>query len=256
MLIRRKKETNVNAYIKFIEKIIYDKNIKDEIIGEIEKFSKDGIVAIDGNNLSGKILDSEGNLYIDIKYDNGKFICLYTKWDLDSVVVIEKETLNGGNYKLTKTDKVKYKTHNNENKYDIEAEEWIYNLDNKLLYKSKAEIEENFNSYKEQLVYRDDSPFINVVSTEKDWYISNGSIIKYKMNKNEMHSKKEIEEEYLICKKTYKDEFGTTCCFIDLGIELFVELMTGKMTIEEVLVKLNKKEPVKKIGEKNGKNSD
>ena len=188
---------------------------------------------------------------IDAPYDNGKFICTYTKWDLDSIVTIEKETLKGGNYKLTKTDKVKYKTYNYQNTYDIEIEEWIYNLDNKLLYKSKTEIEESFNSYKEQLVYRDDSPFINVVSTEKDWYISNGSIIKYKMNKNEMHSKKGIEEEYLICKKPYKDEFGTTCCFINLSRELFVELMTDKITIEEVLARLNKKEPVKKIGEKN-----
>lgn len=250
MFKNNRQANNINAYVNLIKKVVKDDEIKEEILEQLETFTNDGYIAVDGNNLSGKILNSDGNLYIDIKYENGKFICLYTKWNLDSIVTIEQESLKGGNYKLSKIDKVKYDTYNNENKIESEITEKIYNIENKLLYESKTKTEESFNSYKEQLLYRDDSPFINVVDIEKTWYMPNESIIRYSMNKNELHSKEEIQEAFLICEKPYVNEFSTTRNFINLGRNLFVELMTGKITIEEVLETLKENSSVKKKGDK------
>lgn len=251
-----KKENNVNAYITFISKVIKDKELRSEVIEKVEYFSSDGIITIDGSNLTGKIIREEGNLYLDIKYDKGKFVCSYTKWDINSLVLIEQEPLKNGNYKLTKTEKVKYKTPDSENIFEIEIEEKIYNSNDKLVYDSRIEIEESFDSQTKQLVYVDDSPFINMISIEKKWYMHNGSIILYNMEKNELNTKKGIQESYLICKKPYVSEFGTTKNFIFLGRDLFIELMTGKLTIEEVLIKLEAKAPVKKMGVKNEKDSN
>ena len=160
------------------------------------------------------------------------------------------ESIYAGNYKLSKTDKVKYDTHNNENTIESEITEKIYNMESKLLYESKTKIEESFNSYKEQLLYRDDSPFINVVDIEKTWYMPNESIVRYSMNKNELYSKEEIQESFLICKKPYVNEFSTTRNFVNLGRDLFVELMSGKQSIEEVLESLKQKDSVKKKEDK------
>lgn len=71
---------------------------------------------------------------------------------------------------------------------------------------------------------------------EKNWYISNGSIVKYRLNrKNELDKKINLYESYNICKKPYFDGFLTQQNFVPLDKELFHEFMTGKISIDEVL---------------------
>ncbi len=246
MFRKKKVENNVNGYILFISKVVKDEKTKKEIIDQLNYFSSNGIINIDGSNLTGKIIDKNGNLYLDIKYGNDKFMCSYTKWNLNSVILIEQEGLKSGNYKITKTDKTKYDSNNYQNEYSIEIEEKIYNKTGQILYESERKISEEFNSYKDGLVYKDDSPFKNVIDVEKTWYIKNGSIIKYKMKKNELDSKGGIKESYLICSKPLKTERETILNFSEIPKELYISFMIGELTIEEVLEKLNEKDVVKK----------
>lgn len=251
-MFRKKKEknNNVDHYVKFISKIVKDEKIKKEIIEQLDIFSSNGKISIDGNNLTGKILDEQGNLYLDIKYENNKLLCSYTKWDINSVVLIEQEGLKSGDYKITVTDKTKYRCFNKKNKYSIKIEERIYNENNQLLYESENMIEEEFDSYSDRLIYVDDSPFVNIVKMEKTWYMPNGSIINYKMSKDELYSKKGIKEDYSICVAPCETLNGTTMYFSSIPKELYISIMTGELTLEDALDSLNKKDPVKMMGKK------
>lgn len=247
MFRKKKKENNINGYVEFIEKIIEDDEIKNEIIEKLEFFIDNGIVNIDGKNLTGKIIEEDANLYLDIKYEKGKFVCSYTKWDINSVVLIEQETLKSGNYKLTKTDKTKYYTYNRRNEYSTSVEEKIYNKDNVLLYESSNKIEEGFDSYKDRLVYTDDSPFKNMIRTEKYWYMPNGSIIMYSLYKNELFYKEEIQENYQICEQPYVSDDGCILkSFKPISRDLFISLMNGEKSIDEVLQEFSEPNCVKK----------
>lgn len=241
MFLKRKNKNNINGYVKFISEIIKDETIKEEVIEQLKRFYEDGIINIDGNNLMGKIY-GEDNLYLDIKIHENKFICSYTMFDMNSVVLIEQDNLKDGNYKITKSDKTKYYTNNCEDIYSTKIEERIISKTNELLYESKYEAQEEFASCKGRLVYKDDSPFRNFSKVEKRWYIPNGSIIVYQMDKNELYDKRKLEENYSICKEPCKTESCTIENYTRIPRELFIDFMSGKLSIEEVLDSLNKKE--------------
>lgn len=89
------------SYNKFLETLLVDKDIKEEIISQVEIFSK-GKINFDGDNLYGKIIDKEGNDYLEIKYENKYFICNYTKWNSSCIVNITQIPLKNGNVKIEK----------------------------------------------------------------------------------------------------------------------------------------------------------
>lgn len=241
MFLKRKNKNNINGYVKFISELIKDETIKEEVIEQLKRFYEDGIINIDGNNLMGKIY-GEDNLYLDIKIHENKFICFYTMFDMNSVVLIEQDNLKDGNYKITKSDKTKYYTNNCEDIYSTKIEERIISKTNELLYESKYEAQEEFSYCKGRLVYKDDSPFRNFSKVKKMWYIPNGSIIVYQMDKNELYDKRKLEENYYICKEPCKTENCTIENYTRITRELFIDFMSGKLSIEEVLDSLNKKE--------------
>lgn len=245
MVGKTKEKNNIDYYVKFISKVVKDEKIKKEIIEQLHIFYSDGTISIDGNNLTGKIIGEKGNLYLDIKYEIDNFVCSYTKWNINSVVLIEQERLKSDDYKITKTNKNKYHCFNKRNKCSIKIEEKIYNKDNQLLYESENKVDEEFDSYDNRIVYKDDSPFVNVITMERTWYMPNGSVIKYQMTKDELYRKTGIKENYLMCVAPCKTGNETTMDFLSISRELYISIMTGELTIEEALESLNKKDPVK-----------
>lgn len=240
-------ETNIDGYLKFIDRVLKDEEIKKEIKGEIKRFKNEGIITIDGNNLTGKILGRLNNLYLDIKYDKDKFVCSYTNWSINSPVLIEQDVLKEGNYKTTKTEKAMIFSSNNINAYETKILEKVHNRDGILLYESESNEQEEFSSFNDKLIYRDDSPFKNYFNIEKTWYIPNGSVIKYTMSKNELHTKEGIQESYSICEGPIKTEQGSFYYFDKLPKELFISFMTGRTTIQEVLNEVKKKGKAKTL---------
>lgn len=136
---------------------------------------------------------------------------------------------------------------NNKNKTEIEEVEKIYNKNHNLIYESILKNDNSYNSYADKIVYNEESSFENNFELTKNWYISNGSIIKYKFAKEKFKNKDYSKESYLICPKVYEEKLKKTYYFDELDQNLFNQFMTGKISIEEVLEQNNKINKVKNI---------
>lgn len=228
------------SYNKFLETLLVDKDIKEEIISQVEIFSK-GKINFDGDNLYGKIIDKEGNDYLEIKYENKYFICNYTKWNSSCIVNMTQIPLKNGNVKIEKKEKIEFVCSGDDNQTSVEEFEKIYDSNNELIYESKLNYDESYNSLNSSIVYKSDSWWSNKFDLEKKWYISNGSIIGYKLSKRYLDynnsDNSNLEEYYSICKGSYKDEFNgmTVYNFVTLDEELFKLFMSDKITIDELL---------------------
>ena len=242
VLFKNKRKNNINNYLIFINKIICDEEIKNEIIEQIKRFLSQGTIIIDENNLTGKISNKENKLYLDIKYEKGKLICSYTKNDINSIVLIEQETIKSGNIRTIRNEKVKYNSHGRKQESHLNINEKIYNKENRLLYESQTNVSEELESYKDRIIYVDDSPLKNMINIKKYWYISNGSIIMHELNKVNLYCEITSKESYSFYEGKGNDRFP-------IEKELFILFTKGEISEEELI-----KEVVHiKILEKNNK---
>lgn len=239
VLFKNKKKNNINNYLIFINEIICDDEIRNEIIGQIKRFLSQGTIIVDENNLTGKISNKENKLYLDIKYEKGKLICSYTGNDINSIVVVEQESIKSGNTRIVRNEKLKCNSHGRKQEYHFNVNEKIYNKENKLLYESENNINEELESYKDRIIYLDDSPSKNKTNIKKCWYISNGFIIVYELNKTNLHYKTTSEEKYLFCKDKGSEEFP-------IEKELFILFTTGEISEQELIENVERIKILKK----------
>lgn len=235
MFKKFKNHYSEDSYKKFLENILVDSKLKDEIISQINIFSEEGKVNFDGNNLFGKIIKKEGNDYLEIRYENDYFICNYTTWGGKRIISITQIDLKNGNVKIDKKEKTEYTCPQNENETTTSELEKIYDRQHKLVYESKLEYENSYESLESSLIYDAERHFSNSLELEKCWYIPNGSIIKHRLCKRYMCDDSKIEETYSICRLPYNDGSVNVLNFIDLKEELFKAFMSGKITISELL---------------------
>lgn len=241
MFKNNKKYYDEEAYKKFLESILVDKDIKEEIFNQIDIFSSEGKISFDGNNLYGKYINKKGNDYLEIRYENQYFVCNYTKWNGRNIVNITQIDLKNKNIKIDRKEKTEYSCPDNKNETKIEELEKIYDSKNKLIYKSSLDKSVSYDSLENTIVYKDDSYWANNFELEQEWYISNGSSINYKLSKHYLHEQSKISETYSICPAPYGDGFGRYYHFTDLDENLFKSFMMGQITIEQLLEQ-NKKE--------------
>ena len=235
-----------SAYKKFLESILVDKETKEEIFNQIDIFLIDGKISFDGNNLYGKFINKNGNEYLEIRYENKYFVCNYTKWNGRNIVNITQIDLKNKNIKIDRKEKTEYICPDNKNETKIEELEKIYDLENKLIYKSTLNRTVSYDSIENSIVYENDRYWTNNFELEKNWYISNGSIINYKLSKHYLYDQSELDECYSVCPGAYSDGFGRYYNFTNLDENLFKLFMTGQITIQQLLEQNQKNENNKK----------
>ena len=247
---KNKKETvkydNCESYKNFISNILIDKEIKEEVLGQINYFEENGYIYFEGNNLYGRSFEKEAPLYLEIRNDKNGFICNYTKWSGRASIKITQNDLKNENIKVEKEELGNVLYHDN-NRHENTKEEFrkVYDKNNNLIYKETFKENREYDSLESSLIYTD-ACFRNKFELERTWNISNGSIIQYKLSKNDFYNDASLQEDYLICEKPVKVPFeGTHYYFDNLNKQLFKLFMTGEMTIENVLEE-HQKEQAKK----------
>ena len=238
------KKEKIRNYINFLIKKIVDEILIDEIVEEINKFSKHGSFFIQESNLYGRINNNEGNDYIAIKCTDKSVVCNYTKWSGSSNINICQTKLKNGNIKVSREEKIDYIHPLDKNSTRRKYNEKIYNDKDFLIYKSEISENEEYDSYSEQLIYNNSSVFDNKLEIEKNWYFIDGTIINYKLKKQNYDFTK-FEESYSICEKPYEDDIAIYYNFNGLDRELFSQFMTGQIDLESLI--LQNKEKQKQI---------
>lgn len=234
-MFKLNKNYDVNSYKKFLGSLLVDKEIKEEILNQINLFFEEGKITFDGNNLYGKMISKKSNEYLEIRYENQYFVCNYTKWNGRNIVNITQIDLKNKNIKIDRKEKTEYTCPDNKNETKIEELEKIYGSENKLIYTSTLNENVSYNSLENSIVYEDDSYWENNFELEKNWYISDGSIIKYQVSKHYLYEQSELEESYSVCPGSYSDGFERYYHFTNLDENLFKSFMTGQITIEQLL---------------------
>lgn len=102
------------------------------------------------------------------------------------------------------------------------------------MYESTLKHEATYDFLEYSIVYKSDK-WSNNFDLEKQCYIANGSIIKYKLSKQYVNEPSELNEKYFICPGSYSDGYTRYYNFIELDENLFKLFMTGNITIEELL---------------------
>lgn len=237
-MYKKKKIVDLNHYNELIKQIIVDEKIRVEIV-EIINCYKDKSVCFDGNNLYGKKLNKKGNDYLEIKYENYKFSCIYTDWQSKKRVIITQDNLKENQKYINRVEFNYVETLNDnlENEKDSLRTEKIYDKDNKLIYESNLTQKDRFDSINNFMCYKNDC-FTNIIKLNKKWYI-NDVIIQYDLEKQYLSDY--LYEQYSICPGKIKTDFENLYLFNDLERDLFINFMTGKITIRELLEKNSKK---------------
>lgn len=235
MFKKDKKHYDEDAYKSFLRRILVCEEVNETLINKIDVFKEDGKINIDGNNLYGKIINKEGNEYLEIRYENNCLVCNYTEWNGSKIISISQIDLKNGNIKINTREKIEYHCFGNENETRVEELERIYDSQKKLICESKLEQDETYDSIESAIVYKDESWWANSFKLEKKWYIPNGSIIMYELSKKYMRDKSKLTEGYFICPGRYYDGCMWRRDFVELDKKLFNSFMTGKITIEELL---------------------
>ena len=244
-----------SKYIEVLDKIIVDSEILKTIKDKINYYLSHGKLYLDGDDLYGTFINKYDGTranpvkeFLEIKMNGYEVICNYSEWSNRRLVNIIQNTLKGGNTKIyiKYTDKIASFDENN--MYDVKEEERIYNYQRRLIY------DYELNSEKEYATgaYNDSGIIYNGFRTnysklEKNWYIENGSIIKYELSKHFMDDDSKLKEEYSICIHPVKSEFdGTNYDFEKLDEDVFIAFMDGRISINDVI---NEVEGQKKIKE-------
>lgn len=235
------KKINIEKYKELIKKIILNEQIRKEIIEKIDYFNNHGEIVIDGYNLYAKCKNSKD--FLELKYENKYFLCNYTEWDFAKFITISQKCLKNNFSKLERKEKNEYKCNDNSNNSTrIEEIEEIYNAAKNKVYESKFSNDIDYNTFENSIEYTNNHYFTNYFDLDKKWYISNGSIINYKLKKSIMNENSEIEERYSICPEAYCGNFATYYNYVDLDESIFKQFMSGSITIDEVLEHIDKEE--------------
>lgn len=253
------KEYKIAKYKACLDEMLVDEEIKEEIIKLINFYNEYGRLNIDGNSLYGKYINDKDLNYanpvkefLEIKIDGSIIICNYTDWCNRRVVNIIQNCLKGAHNKIYKKTTDESRAYNNRNEYNIEEIEKIYDEQNNIVYDCKLEKNSDFDTYyakENSIIYNGKTCFENCFNLEKNWYISNGSIIKYKLEKAFLDENDGIYESYSVCPHELKIDNERKYFFVDLDKELFKQFMIGNITIYDLLDK--NKEVNKKLVKEN-----
>lgn len=237
-MFKIKRNYNVESYKIFLEQILVDREIKEEILNLIEIFNE-GKITFDGSNLYGKIIDKKGNDYIEIKYQNGFLVCNYTDWAGGKIVNINQVGLKRGNVKVNRREKIEYVCYNYTNQTNVEEIEKIYDKNKNKIYDSKLTYNEEYDATENFINYSNKSCFDNRFELYRQWYIPTGEIISYRLSKSYMDNNSQIEENYSICPGVIVTEYERRYNFEKLDENLFKNFMSGQISIEELLEQNN-----------------
>ncbi|MBE6152774.1 MAG: hypothetical protein E7166_00910 [Firmicutes bacterium] len=241
-----KKNKKSKCFISKLNELLIDSEIKEQIIEKINFYLYYGKIHFDNNDLYGTYINKNdlnratpAKEFLEIKIIDNNLICNYSEWSNRKITNIAQKRIKGGNTSVYKKETTDVFTYNNNNEFRINELEKIYNYQNILIYESKLEKEYNYDTYPykdSNIVYNDDN-FNNNFSLEKNWYIQNGSIIKYNLSKSYMNQDSKIYELYSICPEVCWTETDKVYKFVELDKEIFKNFMTGKIDIHEVLHK-------------------
>lgn len=234
------KKNTIESYKTLINKIILNEEVRKEIIEKIDYFNQNGEIVIEGYNLYGKCKKSKD--FLELKYEDKCFLCNYTEWDFGKFITISEKNLKNSFTKLEKKVKEEYKSNDNRNSTKIEEIEEVYDGNKRKVYDSKFISDIDYNTINSSMEYIDNHYFTNYFDLYKKWYISNGSIISYRLTKSFMNEHSEIEEKYSICPEAYCGNYATYYNYVDLDENLFKQFMSGSITIDDVLGQINKEE--------------
>lgn len=249
MLFNKKfrKFYNSDSYKKFIEKLLVDEKIREEVLNQIKLFEDEGQILFDGNNLYGKMISKKSTTYLEIRYDANGFVCNYIKWSGGASVKLTQNDLKQGNTKVEREEVVDYISDDKHNHCErVETVKKVYDKNNKVIYEETYEENRDYDSYKNGLTYTEGC-FTNDFELERKWYISNGSIIQYNLSKNYFYDQTDLEEGYNICVGPEKRPYeGLYYYFSPLSQDLFKLFMTGEISIEKLLDEHQKQNQEKK----------
>jgi len=235
------KKVSIESYKNLINKIVLNEKIKKDIIEKLDYFNENGEVVIDGYNLYARCKKSKD--FLELKYENNCFLCNYTEWDFGKFISIFEKSLKNNFSKLERKEKTEYKCNDNSNNSTkIEEIEEIYDGNKRKVYDSKFINDIEYNTINSTMEYIDNHYFTNYFDLDKKWYISNGSIISYRLTKSFMNEHSEIEEKYSICPEAYCGNLATYYNYVDLDQGLFKQFMSGSITIDDVLEQIDKEE--------------
>ena len=223
----------LKKYIEFLKKLIVDKDILNEIIDAINTFEEEGIITFGGNNLYARTLDVNGADYLEIKPDNN-LMCIYTCWNGKKNLIVSQVELKNGNTKVEKTEKIEYNCPEEKNENNTKKQSKIYGVDGQVIYEEELEKKEEYDSKKGMIVYYPSDTFTNTISINEKWYLPNDSILSHEFKK-ENFSTEEVVDRYSICPKVIYDGHMTYASFNEIDKQLFDAIMTGQMSVEEVL---------------------
>lgn len=239
-----KTKKKINDFISKLDKLLIDTDIKELIIEKINFYLIHGKIFFDNNDLYGTYINTRdlnratpAKEFLEIKIIDNNLICNYSEWSNKKVVNITEHGIKGGNTSIFKKETNTVSTYNNNNQFSINEQEKIYNYQNRLIFESQLEKEYDFDTYEDSNIVYSDNNFSNNFSLEKNWYIQNGSIIRYNLSKSFMNQDDEICEQYLICPEVCWTETDIVYKFVELDKEIFKNFMSVKITINEVLDK-------------------
>jgi len=235
------KKYDIDSYKEFIAKYVVDEGIKNEIIQQIDKFSKEGLIIICGREFCGKIRNITYEDYLEIKYIDDCLICNYTKHNLRRRISIAQSKLND-NIRINRKEEVECVSLDGYN--EIIEQQKIY-CGNRLIYESLINNNQDYCLKSGLMIYKVESFTFNRFSLMKKWYFENNSIVLYKMNKDFFEHDK-LKESYSICIEPYIKNYNMVYDYEALDVEIFNKLMLGQMSIEEV-VELISNQKVKKL---------
>ena len=226
---------DIKRHKKLISDIIIDNKTKELLIDKIDYFNRNGSLIRDKNNLFGKVKYDDFFDYLEFIHNNDKAIINYTTWDRRKVVSIIQKKLQNGNIKVVITEKNEIASLQDENSANSIETTKIYNKEGKLLHDTKLKYDDTFNSYPDKLIYDFDKFYHNYIDLEKNWYLKEGVIVNYKVNKvftSETNSK--LIEQYTICDTSISSGGHY---YIPLFEDLFKQFMSGEITQEEMIRK-------------------
>lgn len=247
---------NIDKFIEKLDKLCLDSEITKDIVYRIGYYSQFGKLYIKDNELYGTYIN-KGNLnratpakeFLEIKIFDSNFICNYT-WDSnDEIVNIIQNTLKGGHTRLFKRKENKGFTYNQNNKFNVEELEEIFDNQKELVYKSNLEKQSYFETYpdKDIDITYSTKACRNQFSLNKEWYTHEGVRIKYHLAKSFMRPYDNIEECYSICPFVRASDTGLVYRYTEIDKETFKELMSGKINVHEVFDRIrNQKRLLKK----------
>lgn len=232
MVKKEEIKDSIECYKRFLGTIIIDKSILDDILAEIDSFFKNGYIFIDGNNLSGKMMNKNGNDYLKISYEHDCLNCHYTKYNSKFIFNVV-QSFSNGHTKLDRYENIRCKCEGNHSEGKIIQSHRIYDDSKRLIFESLMNQITDYDVFGSQIQYGDDS--FNKFDLLKKWYFLNGSIIAYNVSKNYFADNSGLKEKYTICEKPWIINYVMRYDFENLDEELFKKLMLGQMTIEDVI---------------------